>query len=259
MRRRYAGFAAIGLVVVLATASYASAAHLDLRGASLTTTSAGHPCPGTLAATTPTTPTPTTAVSTVTVTAPAACAGRTLHIAVNSGGTVVEGTAQAPASGSVIVHLDGSYVPTASTTVAATVSSWGLPTTWSYTPPNVPAIRCYTGDVARPCAATVVVRDSWATGYNLDITITDTRANGNNPVPWTIELDFSNATFPFVPNALDGSGVVPAANACQSNPVMTFTGVTNWGEHHMLRRDSTRTVWIQARNDGMGAVLDCVP
>lgn len=254
--RRRALVAALLVLLALATAGFASAASLGIT-AQLGTFSAAHPCPGTLAATTPSTLTP---VQTVTVTAPAACAGRTLTVAVRDGVNLRQGSAVAPTSGSVTVSLDGTYMPSASVLVNATVSGWVLPATWSYTPPSVPAIRCYTSDPLRPCSATVVVRDQWATGYNLDITITDTRTtNANNPVPWTIEIDFRNATYPFVPNALDGSGVVPAANACTTSPVMTFTGVTTWGEHNVLRRGSVRSVWIQARNDGTGAVLDCVP
>lgn len=253
-----------GLAVVVAlgaigvvTLGGASAASLTVGGATITAVTVAHPCPGTLAATTPST---TGSVSTVQVTPPAACAGRTVAVAVSDGTVVRQGTALAPASGSVTVALDGAYVPGVATTVAATVDGWSLPTTWSYVPGVRPAIRCWTSDPARPCSASVTVRDAWSSGYNLDITITDTRAtNANNPVPWTIEIDFSNARYPFVPNALEGSGVVPAANACGARPVMTFTGVTTWGEHNMLRRDTQRTVWIQARNDGSGAILDCVP
>lgn len=255
--RRRPLIAALLVLGVLATAGFASAASLGVTGAQLGTFAAGHPCPGTLQATTPTT---TMQALTVTVTAPATCAGRQLQVAVNDGVNVRQGTATAPVSGSVTVTLDGAYTPSTGVAVDATVSGWALATAWSYTPPAGPAIRCWTNDVFRPCSATVVVRDQWATGYNLDITITDARTtNANNPVPWTIEIDFGSTAYPFVPNALDGSGVVPGANACGTRPVMTFTGTTTWGDHHLLRRDSVRTVWIQARNDGTGAVLDCVP
>lgn len=255
--RRRPLIAVLLVLAALATAGFASAASLGITGARLGTFTDGHPCPGTLQATTPTTT--TGSASTVDVVAPAACAGRLLTVAVQDGYVVRQGTGIA-AAGSVTIALDGQYTPSTGVVVDATASGWGLATTWAYTPPAVPAIRCWTSDPLRPCTATVVVRDSWATGYNLDITIADARTtNANNPVPWTIEIDFSNGTYPFVPNALDGSGVVPGANACGTRPVMTFTGVTNWGEHNVLRRDSVRTVWIQARNDGIGTVLDCVP
>ncbi len=248
--------AAVGVLGVMSLGG-GSAASLALGSATLTSVAVGHPCPGTLAATTPTT---SGSVSTVQLTPPAACAGRVVAVAVSDGTVVRQGTAVAPASGSVTVALDGAYVPGVATTVAATVDGWSLPTTWSYVPGARPAIRCWTSDPTRPCSASVTVRDAWSSGYNLDITITDTRAtNANNPVPWTIEIDFSNSRYPFVPNALEGSGVVPAANACGARPVLTFTGVTTWGEHDTLRHGTQRTVWIQARNDGSGAVLDCVP
>ena len=229
MRRRYAGFAAIGLVVVLATASYASAAHLDLRGASLTTTSAGHPCPGTLAATTPTTPTPTTAVSTVTVTAPAACAGRTLHIAVNSGGTVVEGTAQAPASGSVIVHLDGSYVPTASTTVAATVSSWGLPTTWSYVPPEPPA----SGPIVPGNPQTVITGITWTVqNNNQACAAVSVTTNTASTSWWRVYLNVNEAPFYGTTTGFQLGGQVHFVAPTATDPadVLVIQGSNNgWG------------------------------
>jgi len=239
----------------LATATVGSAAGLTITGSSLGTHAAGHPCPGTLAATTASTSLP---VSTVTVTAPPACAGRTVTVAVNDGVNVRQGTATAPASGSVTVGLSGSYSPSATTQVAAVVSGWYLPTSWAYTPPAVGlTATCSTEQPEASCAADVVLRDSWAGGYNLDITVRDTRTIGNShQYAWTVVINFSSTGYPFVPNAIDGSGVV-TASTCGERPTLTFTGVTNLGTHHLLGTGETRTFWIQPKSSGTGSVLTC--
>ena len=237
---------------VLATASVGSAASLTITGGSLGTHAAGRPCSGTLAATTAPTSLP---VSTVTITPPAACVGRTVTVAVNDGVNVRQGTATAPASGSVTVGLDGSYSPSATTQVAAVVSGWYLPTSWAYTPPAVGlTATCSTTHPQAYCAADVVLRDSWVGGYNLDITVRDTRAKGNNkPYAWTVVIDFSSTGYPFVPNAIDGSGVV-TASTCAQRPTLTFTGVTGLD---LLGEGETRTFWIQPKSSGIGSVLTC--
>ena len=233
----------VGLVV-------ANAATLNLADGSLSAAVIARPCAGTLAATTPPTSIP---VSTVTITPPAACVGRTVAVTVVAGAEQRQGTATAPASGSVTVTLDGSYTPSTSTQVTSVVDGWGLPTSWAYTPPAT----CSTEQPEASCAADVVLRDSWAGGYNLDITVRDTRTIGNShQYAWTVVINFSSTGYPFVPNAIDGSGVV-TASTCGERPTLTFTGVTNLGTHHLLGTGETRTFWIQPKSSGTGSVLTC--
>jgi len=254
-RARKLRMAALAAVVVLAGVSFASAAGLPLNGGVLTSANLTHPCAGNLAATTPPTSIP---VSTVTITPPAACVGRTVAVTVVAGAVQRQGTATAPASGSVTVTLDGSYSPSTTTQVAAVVDGWNLPTTWSFTPPAVGlTATCSTTHPRASCAADVVLRNSWAGGYNLDITVRDTRTNGNTKrYAWTVVIDFSSTGYPFVPNAIDGSGVV-TASTCTQRPTLTFTGVTDLGTHHLLGEGETRTFWIQPKSSGTGSVLTC--
>ena len=122
---------------VVATATLGSAATLTVNAASISTFTVTHPCPGNLAATTPTT---AGTVSTVSVDPPDACAGLMIAVAVNDGAVVRQGTATAPATGSVTVTLDGAYTPSETgITVLAIVDGWHLDTTWGYDPPAPPA------------------------------------------------------------------------------------------------------------------------
>ncbi|WP_035057483.1 hypothetical protein, partial [Cellulomonas bogoriensis] len=165
------------------------------------------------------------------------------------GGTVL-------AAGATTVTLDGPVTVSPGTPVAVVVDGWHSGADLVLTDPP-PAVTCSTGDPARPCEATLTVRDGWATGYNLDLTIRDVRpGNANNPVPWRVTIDFSAADVPFVPTGLEGSGVV-VESSCGDLPRVTFSGVTTWGEHHLLRRGDSRTVWLQARDDGSGGILRC--
>jgi hypothetical protein len=256
VNRRSAALSAIAVLAVVALGiSNASAASLSVIAGKLAAFGATHPCPGTLAATTSPTSIP---VSTVTITPPAACVGRTVAVTVVAGATQVQGTVTAPASGSVTVALNGSYTPSTSTQVVAVVDGWDMPTSWVYTPPAVGlTATCSTTQSHATCAADVVLRDSWAGGYNLDITVRDTRTFGNgNLYAWTVVINFSSAGYPFVPNAIDGSGVV-TASTCGQRPTLTFRGVTSWGTYDRLGTGDTRTFWIQPRSSGTGGVLTC--
>jgi hypothetical protein len=175
-------------------------------------------------------------------------------------GTTVVAQGQAIASGATatLTGLAG-YSAQSGYTVQATVGGWNLPTTWSYTPPTSLAATCRTAHPNATCAATVVMRPNpgWTTGYDLDITIRDTRTIGSNSDhPWTIEIDFSSAGYPFVPNAANASGLV-RQSTCAALPILTMTGTTGWGEHHLLRRGSVRTVWLQPVSTGSGSLFSC--
>ena len=190
MARRRTGpaIAALLLLGALATASVASAASISVNAGAMDTFTVGHPCHGTLAATTPTT---TGTVSTVSVTPPAACAGRTVAVAVNDGTVVRNGTATAPASGSVTVALNGAYTPSTTTQVAATASGWHLDTSWSYTPPAPPA----TGPIVPGNAQTVITDIAWTQPAQnqvcVDVTVTTNAASSW----WRVDLNVNQPPF----------------------------------------------------------------
>lgn len=190
MARRRTGpaIAALLLLGALATASVASAASISVNAGAMDTFTVGHPCHGTLAATTPTT---TGTVSTVSVTPPAACAGRTIAVAVNDGTVVRNGTATAPASGSVTVTLNGAYTPSTTTQVAATASGWHLDTSWSYTPPAPPA----TGPIVPGNAQTVITDIAWTQPAQnqvcVDVTVTTNAASSW----WRVDLNVNQPPF----------------------------------------------------------------
>lgn len=172
----------------LATASVGSAASLTITGGSLGTHAAGHPCPGTLAATTDPTSIP---VSTVTITPPAACVDRTVTVAVNDGVNVRQGTATAPASGSVTVGLDGSYSPSATTQVAAVVSGWYLATGWTYTPPVIPP-----GPIVPGNANTVILPIIWTQpAQNQVCALVTVTTNTQEKSPWLVNLNVAQPPF----------------------------------------------------------------
>lgn len=258
MSRRSAVLSGVAILAVLALGiSNASAASLSVFAGKLGTFAATHPCPGTATATVAT-PVGST-YSAVSVTVPSGCSGRRLDLTLLNGSTALQnGTATVASSGATTVTFAGTYTATPFLTVQAVVAGWNLPTTWAYTPPVVGlTATCSTTKSNATCAADVVLRDYWAGGYNLDVTVRDTRTIGNaNQYAWTVVINFSSAGYPFVPNAIDGSGVV-TASTCGQRPTLTFTGVTNWGTHHLLGTGETRTFWLQPKSSGTGTILTC--
>lgn len=105
-------------------------------------------------------------------------------------------------------------------------------------------------------------RGDWAAGYDVYVTVRDARTNGSTAlVPWTVRLDLAQAPFPWVPDALGASGLV-AGTTCADLPVLEVSGVTGWGDHHLLGPGAPvhEDVWLQAhRGDpaAPGTLLDC--
>jgi len=176
--------AALAAVVVLAGVSFASAASLPLDGGVLTSANLTHPCAGTLAATTPPTSIP---VSTVTITPPAACVGRTVAVTVVAGAEQRQGTATAPASGSVTVTLDGSYTPSTSTQVTSVVDGWDLPTGWTYLPPATGVIVAGNRDTE------LTVGDWFTSGTLTCVRVAPFVTEGNKT--WRINVNTASAPF----------------------------------------------------------------
>ena len=179
---------------ILASATVGHAATLAVNAGSLTSFTTGHPCEGSLAVTTPTTA-GTSSTVTVTVT-PAACAGRTIAVAVDDGAVVRQGTASGAAT--VTITLDGAYTPSTSVQVAATIIGWGLPATWSYTPPPAPGSTIIAGN-----AFTLVTAGGWYTSGGLvcaDVTV-QAAEKGNRE--WRVDVyttawPFNGATTGYV-------------------------------------------------------------
>lgn len=211
--RRRVVVALVLVLGVLATAGFASAAALNVGGASLGTYRAAHPCPGTLQATTPTAITP---VQTVTVTPPAACAGREIAVAVSDGAVVRHGTALAD-DPSVTVTLDGTYTPWTVVAVSATVDGWASPVSWTYTPSAHPcpgavlAVRAAEPTGANHKAVEVTVPAA-CTGATIRVTLTDR---------WgTLQAD---VTFPNVTPGVRTASVRPY----KADEITTVTGTAN--------------------------------
>lgn len=218
-----------------------SAASLALDSVTVTSITATHPCPGTLAATTPTT---SGTSSTVRVTAPAACAGRTLAVAVTDGSAVRQGTAVAPASGSVTIALNGAYTPTTSTTVAATVTGWSLPVTWSYTPPVVPGCVVVDG-AGNPapgftCRITKLTADVWGpTGSrsaNYYAWFSATGVNGDLRIRFTVDLSTATGIptdwrWATAAQTTQGNVTTLPGYACGEQPVLRAETQPGWGSY----------------------------
>nr|WP_297426092.1 hypothetical protein [uncultured Actinotalea sp.] len=262
--------AAVGLLALGVTV--ANAAHVEVRGGALAVLAAGPPCEGSVALTAPVPGSGAQVVAAV----PAGCAGRILRVAlptthgVRQGAVVVpEASGGAPAATTVTttVVLDGPFQGTAAVQPAATVGGWSLPVTWSpAVTPGVITATCRTyaanGSPApdRPCAATVRLGTARSEGYDLALTVRDTRetvgTSANNPVRWEVTIDLSGA--PFRPLGVRSSGLL-AVSSCAELPLLTVRGVTGWGDHHELRRGTVRAdLWLQGHAQrGSQEILVC--
>lgn len=265
MRRRVAGLAALSLTLAVGITGVvmANASHLPVTGGQLSAGSVDNPCAtATLAVTNAVTP-DTTDTDTVTVRRdaawPAECESKQVQLVVAAGAVNAYATFAPPAVGTdVAITLDSAFTPTTSTTAQATVAGWAVGATFTFTPPSGPAITCSTSNPTRPCTATVVVRNGhvWSWGYDLDIVVRDARTvPANNPVTWTVEIDFRNALYPWVPNGIDGWSVL-TPTTCADLPVLTLTGRPDH-YNHTLTRGTEVSFSIQPHNNGTGNLLAC--
>lgn len=261
-RPRHLPTAAVVAVVVVVSGlvgaglTTASAAQLSVGAGQLSTVDAGHPCAGT-AAVVPADGSGTS-YSAARIDVPEACAGRPVALVLLDGTTpLASGTVSAATSPTTTVPMT-TYQASAVAEARAVVDGWEVDAEWSFTPPAGPAITCWTTEPDLPCAATVVVRNNhvWSWGYDLDIVVRDTRtASSNKPVAWTVQLDFANAQYPWVPNGVDGWNVL-ASSTCADLPVLTLTGRTDQYNTD-LRRGTQLSFSIQPHNNGTGNLLAC--
>lgn len=251
-------------VVLLLGLGGAHAAQLQVSAGSLTTVTAGHPCPGTLATQSPGAGTTFTAVR---VTTPAGCAGRTVRVAVGTGATAPQGSAVLPAVGvTVDVPLSGSYTATADLVVQATVAGWHMPTTWTWTAPTASAwCTVLSGPTTGGCQVTVALRRTfdlwtWSWTYYYDVTVTTT---ANGWVEWQVGLlldhpfyrsssGFTRATH-LGNSDLDGAGEVERSSACSTLPVVLLDGPGSGSPANQfrgVRSGTTRTFSLVVNETG---------
>jgi hypothetical protein len=103
-------------VVLLAAASFANAASLQVQSGTLGVQVSGHPCSGTATATAATGS--GTTYSAVSITVPSGCANRRLDVTLLNGSTVLRSdTATVAGSGATTVTFAGTYTATSSLTV----------------------------------------------------------------------------------------------------------------------------------------------
>jgi len=233
--KRVLGACALILAFAVAFMAPASAAQLVLTGGLHPYSSASARCGDAVAATNPATATTTTAVQLSGI--DVACAGLTVSVQLYDSGTAptVTGTAKVPvAGGSVVVAMAASYTPTASTVISVTISSWPIPTTWTYTAPpgnvNMCEVRNANGsvDTTKPCTLTGTPKYSYwgSPGSGLGNGGTDFSAPGianDQYVAFTVTIvgapswwSWSNAGLTIINN----SGTV--TSSCSALP--TFSG-----------------------------------
>ncbi|MCL3861511.1 hypothetical protein [Actinotalea sp. K2] len=202
--------------------------------------------------------------SSVVLTVPAGCHGLSGTLRLVGAAGALAGTDSIftlPSTGAEVTIAVPGYVAADVVRVALLVGGWGLPTAWSHTPtspPTAPAISCTTSDPSRPCTAEVTRLDAWSGAYNVYVKVADARAtNANNPVTWTVTMNFADPTYPFVPKAMDSDGGVVATSTCAQMPLLTLGGTTAWWDFDELRKSTVRSFYLQARPAGSGNLITC--
>lgn len=183
--------ALLALLVLGSTAVVGQAASLDVRTASLHALDRADRCAdGRVTVTAG--PVSGGSATGLEVDVPAGCHGIAgmLHLAGVAGATDVPFTF--PTSGATAtVPVPGDFPPDAVTGVAMTLGGWGVPTSWSYTPPATgPAMSCRPVDPAVDATCTVVISgfNDWGSGYRLDFSVATTSVAA---FEWEVRLDLS--------------------------------------------------------------------
>lgn len=182
---------AVLVVLGLGATTVGHAATLNVTGSTLSALHSSDRCTGTPV---PVTHGPLvgTAASSVEVTVPAGCHGRpgVLRLAGPPGADDVAFTL--PASGAVAtVPLPGGFSPDTVTGVAMTLGTWGVPTAWTFTPPEPsPAVSCRPVDptVTATCTVETTLLLDWGNGFRYFFTVTTTSPT---PFEWEVRLDLS--------------------------------------------------------------------
>jgi hypothetical protein len=262
--------AAALVVAAIVGVSRASAAGLEVVGGRLWTETANHPCAGPADATVAMGS--GTSYSAVSITIPSGCAGREVVVTVVDG-TTVQGTGSwtVAASGATTVPV-GSYTAASNLTVQAVVDGWGLPTTWSFTPPATGPVTCavtgvvvwYNGPggawtrrvdpaTGQTCTARLVSA-STPSQYNpySDFTV-EVTTTGPGDVQWELTVDFADPHFGFSPRGIDSWANFHVTSTCGDRPLVTIAG----DEPYHDTVASSRTISGRAYTGAGGGVLSC--
>lgn len=264
--------AILTLFVVLLTLALrpGSAAHLPLEPASLTHASVAGRCTPHVAAA-------AGGVSggkatTVEVTGlGAACGGQELDLTLyGDDGDALTSAAlslAADAQGSTTVTVPA-YTPADVAGAAATVGTWGVPASWTYTPPvSAPMVSCTvlndpTG--TKTCEATDVRVDAWGypepDNYNFYATITS--PSDSEDVEWQLTLNLADPGFKVNANVADSNNGVTLAPgwSCSAMPLLELRGNADVNTR-FVGGGKTVTVWLQGKaasgpTDG-GGLFNC--
>lgn len=247
----------------------AAAAQLGLRPASLTSVAVADRC------------TPAVAVANGTVTGARSttvlvtglgngCGGRvvalTLFGANGAALSSVTTTLPAGTAGSATVIVP-SYAPASVTGAATTVGTWGVPATWTYTPPAVvPAVSCAvlndpTG--LKTCTASNLRVEAWGyprlDTYNFYVTVSSA---STTEVEWQITINLADPALAFEANLADSNNAVLLAPgwSCSARPMLVLRGQSGPGTK-FVGNGKTVTVWMQGRSSAVpttgGSLFNC--
>lgn len=251
---------AVALALVLAVAlgltlRPAAAAQLPLREARMTSVSIADRCTP-IVSTTNGTVTGGRATTVLLTGLGTRCGGRVVALTLfgPNGAALTSGTTTLPAStsgsGTVIV---GSYAPADIAGAAMTVGTWGVPATWTYTPPaTVPPVSCTvlndpTG--TKTCAATDFEIGAW--GYpQLDtnnIIFYVTSPSPATDVEWQVTINLADPMFKVYARLADGQNVRLAPGwSCSSMPMLVLRGRSDTGTQY-VGGGNRAGVWLQGK------------
>ena len=260
----------LACVVVLGVALRpAAAAQLGLRPATMTSVAVADRC------------TPAVAMVNGTVTGGQAttvlvtglgsgCGGRALALTLFGANgaalTSVRTTLPAGASGSATVVVP-SYAPASVSGAAATVGTWGVPATWTYTPPAVvPTVSCAvlndpTG--LKTCTTSNLRVEAWGyprlDTYNFYVTVA---SPSTTEVEWQITINLADPALAFEANLADSNNAVQLAPGwgCLARPMLVLRGQSGPGTK-FVGNGKTVTVWMQGRSSAVpvtgGSLFNC--
>ena len=187
-----------------------------------------------------------------------ACGGRDLALTLFSqDGSAVTSTvstlaADASDSATVIVPT---YAPADVAGAAVMIGTWGVPATWTYTPPvTAPLVSCTvlndpTG--TKTCDVQDVRIEAWGypqtDSYNFYATITSPSASQD--VEWQLTINLADSAFEVATAYADSNNGVQLAPgwSCSAMPTLELRGRSDTGTQY-VGGGSSVTVWMQGHS-----------
>lgn len=253
MRTRACAVVAILAVLLAVALSPAQAAQLPIAPAKITAVVLTGRCTPTV--TTANGPVTGSQATTVTVTGlGTGCGGRVIALTLfgTGGSALTTATVTLAANqGSSVTITVPTYAPASVAGAAATVGSWGVPATWTYTPPAVvPLVSCQvlndpTGQ--QTCTAVKTSFDSWGgtpnTEYNLYVTVSSTAPTRN--VEWQITLNLADPSLNLLATRMNSNNAVMLAPGwtCSSMPLLVLRGQSGPNTQY-VGGGSNVSVWL---------------